>query len=219
MTHNILIIDDIPKNIQVLGNLLAKDGFAISYATHGRQALEMVAAEDFDLILLDIMMPEMDGYEVCRRIKMMSGKEDIPIIFLTARIEKQDIVEGLNVGAVDYITKPFNSSELKARVSTHLQLKKARDRIDEQNLKLKEKNERLENLNRELQEALDKIKTLEGIIPICCVCKKIRDDQGYWEQIEAYIAKHSDALFSHSMCPECAKKFYPDMDFDKFEKT
>ncbi len=219
MTQNILIVDDIAKNIQVLGSLLAKEGFAISYATHGNQALEMVAVEDFELILLDIMMPEMDGYEVCRRIKRMPGKKDIPIIFLTARIEKQDIVEGLNAGAVDYITKPFNSSELKARVSTHLQLKEARDRITEQNLQLKEKNEQLETLNRKLQDALEKIKTLEGIIPICCICKNIRDDKGYWERIEEYMAKHSDAVFSHGICPECTKKYYPDIDLGSKDQS
>jgi sigma-B regulation protein RsbU (phosphoserine phosphatase) len=218
MTHNILIVDDIAKNIQVLGNILSKDGYAISYATHGRQALEMIAAEDYDLILLDIMMPELDGFEVCRRIKLMPGKKEIPIIFLTARIEKQDIVEGLNTGAVDYITKPFNSAELKARVLTHLQLKEARDNIAVQNIQLQEKSERLATLNRELKEALEKIKTLEGIIPICCMCKNIRDDQGYWERIEEYISKHSDAVFSHGICPECAKKHYPDYDLDNIEK-
>ena len=214
MKHHILIVDDIAKNIQVLGSLLAKDNYAISYATHASQALAMVETEDYDLILLDIMMPELDGYEVCRRIKMIPGKKDIPIIFLTARIEKQDIVEGFNAGAVDYITKPFNSAELKARVLTHVQLKIARDRIAEQNSELREKNSRLVTLNRELHDALERIKTLEGIVPICCICKNIRDDQGYWARIEEFIAKHSDVIFSHGICPDCAKKHYPDVDLE-----
>ena len=215
MTHNILIVDDIAKNIQVLGSLLFKEGYAISYATDGHQALEMIAANDYDLILLDIMMPELDGFEVCRRIKRMPEKKDIPVIFLTARIEKQDIVEGLNSGAVDYITKPFNSAELKARVLTHLQLKEARDCVAARNFQLKEKNEQLDALNRELQAAMEKIKTLEGIIPICCVCKKVRDDKGYWERIEAYLSRHSEAMFSHGICPDCAKEHYPELNLER----
>ena len=211
MAHNILIVDDIAKNIQVLGSILLKDGYAISFATSGQQALEMVAAEDYDLILLDIMMPELDGFEVCRRIKLMSGKNQIPVIYLTARTQKQDVVEGLSSGAVDYITKPFNSAELRARVNTHLELKQARDQIAQQNLQLRSQNEDLEKLNRELKQAMEKIKTLEGIIPICCMCKKIRDDGGYWEMIEEYMARHSDAVFSHGICPECARKHYPDI--------
>lgn len=208
MGYNILIVDDISQNIQVLGSILPRDSFDISYATDGRQALEMVASEAYDLILLDIMMPGMDGFEVCRRIQQMPEKKEIPIIFLTARSQKQDIVQGLDTGAVDYVTKPFNAAELRARVKTHLQLKKARERIEEQ------KNN-LEALNQELQDALEKIKTLEGIIPICCVCKNIRNDKGYWEQIEAYMAQHSNAQFSHGICPDCCEKLYPDINMDK----
>ena len=218
MGHAILIVDDISKNIQVLGSILLTEGYAISYATNGFQALEMVESEDFDLILLDIMMPEMDGFEVCRRIKLMPGKKNTPIIYLTARTQKQDIVEGLTTGAVDYITKPFNSAELKARVATHLQLKEARDIIAEKNIQLEAHNERLNKLNRELKDAFEKIKTLEGIIPICCICKNIRDDEGYWERIEEYMTKHSDAMFSHGICPECIKKHYPDLHQDKGEE-
>ena len=208
MGYNILIVDDISQNIQVLGSILPRESFDISYATDGRQALEMVASESYDLILLDIMMPGMDGFEVCRRIQQMPDKKEIPIIFLTARSQKQDIVQGLDTGAVDYVTKPFNASELRARVKTHLQLKKARERI-------KEQNNHLETLNRELKDALEKIKTLEGIIPICCVCKNIRNDKGYWEQIEAYMAQHSNAQFSHGICPDCCEKLYPDINMDK----
>ena len=207
MGYNILIVDDISQNIQVLGSILPRETYDISYATDGGQALEMVASETYDLILLDIMMPGMDGFEVCRRIQQMPGKKEIPIIFLTARSQKQDIIQGLNTGAVDYVTKPFNAAELKARVKTHLQLKKAREHIEEQN-------RNLETLNRELTEALEKIKTLEGIIPICCVCKNIRNDKGYWEQIEAYMAQHSKAQFSHGICPDCCEKLYPDLTMD-----
>jgi len=206
--QNILIVDDIGKNIQVLAGILKNEKYAISFATDGRQALEMIESDDYDLILLDIMMPKMNGFEVCKRIKQMEGKKDIPIIFLTAKAQQQDIAEGFEIGAVDYIVKPCHAGELKARVATHLQLKRAKDLISEQNRLLKNKNQELERLNRELADSLEKINTLEGILPICCICKKIRDDKGYWEQIEAYISEHSEAQFSHGICPECMKKHY-----------
>lgn len=201
MKERILIVDDIGKNIQVLGSILSKDAFAISYATDGAQALDMIESRAYDLILLDIMMPGMDGFEVCRRIKQMPDKEDIPVIFLTARTQKHDIVQGLETGAVDYITKPFNATELKARVQTHLQLKLARDRLREQN-------ERLEQLNTELNQAMEKIKILEGVLPICSVCKKIRDDEGDWQILESYVEKHSEVSFTHSLCAKCSDDLY-----------
>jgi DNA-binding response OmpR family regulator len=211
---NILIVDDIATNIQVLGSILDKKGYEISYATDGLQALDMIKEEEYDLILLDIMMPNMDGFEVCRRIHQMPGKAAIPVIFLTARNEKHDVIEGLNVGAVDYVTKPFNSEELLARVSTHVQLKSAKDRITRQNEELSAQNQQLQQLNNELKTALEHIKKLEGIIPICSICHKIRDDEGYWKRIEGYIQERSEARFSHSLCPVCAKKHYPDVDLE-----
>jgi DNA-binding response OmpR family regulator len=206
--RNILIVDDIGKNIQLLASILKNEKYAISFATDGQQALEMIRNEQYDLILLDIMMPGMDGFEVCRNIKAIKGKEDIPIIFLTAKAQQQDITEGFELGAVDYIVKPCHAGELKARVATHLQLKRAKDLISQQNRQLTAKNMELERLNQELADSLEKIKTLEGILPICCICKKIRDDKGYWEQIEAYISNHSLAQFSHGICPDCLKKHY-----------
>ncbi|MCP4132778.1 MAG: fused response regulator/phosphatase [bacterium] len=123
----ILIVDDVPKNIQVLGNILNKESYRIAFATDGKQALDMVYNLHPDLILLDIMMPEMDGYEVCRKLKESRDTRDIPIIFLTAKTETEDIVKGFQFGAVDYVTKPFNSAVLLARVQTHLELKRAKD--------------------------------------------------------------------------------------------
>lgn len=213
MGFNILIVDDIGKNIQLLAKILTSEGYDISYATDGQQALKMVETENYDLILLDIMMPGMDGFEVCHLIKMNPAKKDIPIIFLTARTQSQDIVQGFEKGAVDYITKPFNTSELIARVANHLELKRAKDKIYAQNIELKEMNDELQVANNALGNALERVKTLEKIIPICCFCKKIRDDeQGYWLRFEEYIAKHTDADFSHGVCPGCMEKHYPDID-------
>lgn len=217
MKPNILIVDDISRNIQVLGKILGGKGFVISFATDGIQALNMVSEQEFDLMLLDVMMPAMDGFEVCRQVRLLPDKKNLPIIFLTAKTEKNDIVRGLELGAVDYVTKPFNSHELLARVQTHLELKKARDLLNERNTELKSKNHRLQQLNKELQDALKKIKTLEGILPICSICKSIRDDKGYWNRVEAYFSESSGLEFTHSICPVCAQKHYPELDLFRDE--
>ena len=126
----ILIVDDTPRNIQVLGALLKKEGYQINIAQNGLQAIEIVAETAPDLILLDVMMPELDGFQTCSRLKENPGTRDIPVIFLTARVETDDIVHGFELGAVDYVTKPFNPPELLSRVSTHLELKAAREKLE-----------------------------------------------------------------------------------------
>jgi len=122
MPSRILVIEDEPANIQTLSTLLKERGYQINIATNGRQALEVLERIRPDLILLDIMMPEMDGFETCRRIKASTAWREIPIIFLTAKTDTADIVRGFELGAVDYVAKPFNAHELLARVNTHLTL-------------------------------------------------------------------------------------------------
>ena len=140
--HNplILIVDDIPRNLQVLGNILKNEGYETAVATSGKQALATIEKAKPDLILLDIMMPEMDGYEVCRQIKSHTDYKDIAIIFLTGKSDSGEIVKGFNLGASDYITKPFQKSELMARVRTQLEIKAYRDTIEEQNEQLNRHN-------------------------------------------------------------------------------
>ena len=123
----VLIVDDIPDNIRVLSRMLADDGHQISAATNGRQALRLAAACAPDLILLDVMMPEMDGYEACTALKADPQLCSIPIIFITALSDVEDETRGLDLGAVDYITKPFKESIVRMRVRTHLELKRQRD--------------------------------------------------------------------------------------------
>ncbi|HOO32430.1 MAG TPA: hybrid sensor histidine kinase/response regulator [Thermotogota bacterium] len=134
----ILIVDDIAENLQVLGGLLDKEGFDISPAMSGSEALRLVRNIKPDLILLDVMMPDMDGYEVCRQLKADEKTADIPVIFLTARVEKEDIVRGFQTGAVDYITKPFSGEELLSRVNNHLKIQRYQHEIERMNLKRKE---------------------------------------------------------------------------------
>ncbi len=143
----ILIVDDIPKNLQVLSNILNTEGYQISFASDGKQALSVIETTTPDLILLDIMMPEMDGYEVCKQLKKNEKTKEIPIIFLTGKADSDDIVSGLKLGAVDYITKPFNSAELLTRISTHLELKISRDLLLKYNQELVSARDELKKLN------------------------------------------------------------------------
>jgi PleD family two-component response regulator len=197
----ILIVDDMPENISALAVALESEGFDIKTAAGGEQALEIVQNDSPDLILLDIKMNGMDGFETCLALKKSGATRDIPVIFLTVSKETETIVRGFTCGGVDYISKPFRQEEVCARVRTHLSLRAL----------MTEK----EKLIAELQQALAKVKTLSGLIPICSSCKKIRDDKGYWNQIETYIRQRSDADFTHSICPKCAKMLYPGLLKDK----
>ena len=133
----ILIVDDTVKNLQVLGTILKAENYKIAVATNGNQAISIANDTNPDLILLDVMMPELDGFQTCKKLKSLPGTKDIPVIFLTAKVETEDIIEGFKAGAVDYITKPFNSYELKARVKTHVELKISKDLLEQKNAILK----------------------------------------------------------------------------------
>lgn len=193
----ILAVDDTHASLKLLTDILTAAGYRVRPADSGALALASAAASPPELILLDIIMPEMSGFEVLRRLKARAGSRDIPIIFLSAINETAQRVEGLQLGAMDFISKPFQTEELLARVQTHIELRRLRVRLEQQ--------------ADELRAALAKVKTLSGLIPICAGCKKIRDDKGYWNQIEVYIRAHSEAKFSHSMCPECIKIYFPEI--------
>jgi putative two-component system response regulator len=140
--QTILVVDDTPENLQLVHGLL-KDDYRVKVANRGEAALKIAATLPVpDLILLDIMMPEMDGYEVCKKLKADHITADIPVIFLTAKVEIEDEEKGFAVGAVDYITKPISPPILKARVRTHLMLKGARDYLKDQNASLEHELER-----------------------------------------------------------------------------
>ncbi len=157
--YKVLIVDDIPKNIMVLGNNLLSENYQIAYARSGQEAIDLTLGNSFDLILLDIMMPGMDGYETCRRILSNPKTAKIPIIFITAKNDFDSIVKGFDAGAKDYVTKPFNAKELLARVRTHLELKRNRETLEELNFNLEKK---VKERTKELKKANDKIKQLDS---------------------------------------------------------
>ena len=186
----ILVVDDNPQNLQLVAGLLSETHSCdLCFATGGAEALEVMETVSPDLILLDVNMPGMNGYQVCEALRSSGTSRDIPVIFLTAQRDAEFIVRGFEAGGTDYVVKPFESRELLARVNVQLELKLKRDE--------------LQRRNAELEEAISRIRRLEGIIPICMYCKKIRNDNSAWQQMEDYISEHSDALFSHGMCPDC----------------
>jgi two-component system, sensor histidine kinase and response regulator len=158
----ILVVDDMPQNIQVVAAVLYEAGYSIMPATSASVALQRVARRPPDLILLDFMMPEVSGPEVCRQLKANPGTREIPIIFLTASNEMEHLVQALEAGAVDYVTKPFNATELLARIRTHLELKHSRDVIIRYSQELsrlnQEKNEFMGIVAHDLRSPLTAIK-------------------------------------------------------------
>jgi DNA-binding response OmpR family regulator len=156
----------------------------------GVEAWNVLQEEDAPLLaILDWMMPGLDGLEVCRKVRGRQSSTPPYLLILTAKGQRKDIVNGLQAGANDYVTKPFSREELQARVQV--------------GIRVVELQQSLADRVRALEDALARVKLLHGLLPICSYCKKIRNDQNYWQQVEIYIAEHSEAQFSHSICPEC----------------
>lgn len=187
---HILIAEDDPVSRRLLESSLVSWGYQVLTASNGIEAWHMLQrSSEPSMAILDWMMPHMDGLEVCRKIRATPHLKHMYILLLTAKSLREHVVAGLQAGADDYVTKPFDRAELRARVQVG-----ARIVILQR---------QLTNRIRELEEALSQVKQLQGLLPICSYCKKIRDDQNYWQQVEEYISKHSRAQFSHSICPDC----------------
>ncbi len=160
----VLVVDDVQKNLQVVGTTLMDEGYEISMANHGEKALKLLEKITPDLILLDVMMPDINGYQVCERIKQNGQLKNIPIIFLTAKTELDDIVNGFKLGAVDYVTKPFKKEELLVRIKTHLEVKFSRELIEQNAREIEEYNTRLKAINSELEESNRQIQELLSLL-------------------------------------------------------
>lgn len=200
----ILIADDSVLPRRALAVALKEFGYDVLEASNGVDALSALCAADAPTIaVLDWMMPEMDGVDVCRRIREIGTDRPPYIIMLTGKGDKRDLVSGLQAGADVFLTKPFDLDELRAQVDVGRRIVDLQDRL----------------IGRidELSQALKEIKTLRGVIPICSKCKKVRDDEGYWQRVDAYVQSRSNAMFTHSFCPTCADAFLSTCDADEFE--
>lgn len=200
-TIRILVAEDDPDLLFLTTEVLSQAGYDVLEASTGKECLEAVKVHHPDIVLLDVMLPDTAGTEVCRQIKADETSRDTFVILISGvRVSSDSQANGLDFGADGYLIKPIANRELISRIRSMVRIKRAEDA-------LREKEKEQQKLISELQEALAEIKTLEGLIPICASCKKIKDDEGYWNQLEAYISKHTDAVFSHGLCPECAEKF------------
>ncbi len=193
----ILIAEDDYTSRLMLQVILEKWKYKVVTAENGIEAWDLLQAnEQPQIAILDWEMPEMDGLEVCQKARALDRENPIYIIMLTGRNTTNDIVYGLDAGADDYITKPFDENELRARV-----------RVAERMVRIQES---LTNTVEELTQALDHVDTLQGILPICMHCHGIRSDDEAWHKLEKYIENHTMAKFSHSICPDCLSEHYSD---------
>jgi two-component system, OmpR family, response regulator VanR len=263
----VLIVEDSPTQALYLQQVLENVGYTVAVTRNGAEALHYLDSNQPTLVISDIVMPEIDGYELCRRIKRDERFAQIPVMLITFLSDPVDILRGLECGADNFITKPYVEKVLISRIqyllinqdlrrraasgvgielyfagqkhfltaermqiidlliSSYETAVMSQNQLEETCRELRRVNDRLSaeiehrklaeteqsRLISELQDALAQVKKLSGMLPICMACKKIRDDRGYWQQIEAYIRDRSEAQFSHGICPECARKLYPEI--------
>jgi diguanylate cyclase (GGDEF)-like protein len=209
----ILVVDDNVENIKLAVNYLKEEGFRVAFATSSTKSLVLVQEHRYDLILMDVMMPEIDGFETCRRIKALPAYRDTPIIFLTARTDKESVVQGFESGGSDYVAKPFHGAELILRVKTHLELKRTREQLEDINAELQREvlaglqlSEELERSHQELQRANQQLHAMASTDPLTGLMNRRRmlDFLDY----EASRSRRQGGCYSVIMC-----------DIDHFKKV
>ena len=194
----ILIADDDAISRLLLEDVVTDAGYEVTVACNGDEAWRALQASPPALAVLDWEMPGLNGPDICRLLRQRPSVTPVYVILLTSRAARADIVAGLTAGANDYVVKPFDPDELIARVQV--------GRI------VTELQGSLASRIRELEAALNEVKQLRGLLPTCCYCKKIRDDQNFWRQVEEYLSLHSEVRFSHGVCPDCWRdKVEPEM--------
>jgi len=186
----VLVAEDDAVSARGLEALMRSWGYDVIPAADGHEALAVLAAKDAPkLALLDWVMPGLQGPEVCRTVRGWESAESPYLILLTSRSARTDIIAGFNAGANDYLVKPFDHGELKARLNAGSRIVELQTGLAHQ--------------VRELEKALAKVRRLSGLLPICAYCKAIRDDSDYWHRVEEYVSEHADVQFSHGICPTC----------------
>jgi sigma-B regulation protein RsbU (phosphoserine phosphatase) len=201
----ILIAEDDRVTSKILTSLLTSWGHETTAASDGVSALEMILSQQTPyLALLDWMLPGMDGPEVCRRTRATELTTPGYLILLTSKSAQADLVEGLDAGADEYLVKPIDPAELRARLNAGARILDLQTRLADQ--------------VRELETALGNIRNLTGLLPICAYCKSIRDDSNYWHRVEEYVSEHADVRFSHGICPKCLPRVTQEMAEEEVQK-
>lgn len=192
-TNRILIAEDHHVSRHLLERNLQNWGFEVISAENGAEAAAILDAPGAPSIaVLDWMMPEMDGVEVCQRVRRQTNRPYIYLLLLTAKSQKEEVAAGLEAGADDYVIKPFDPDELRARLKVGQRVVELERTLDKR--------------VQDLQAALDDVKKLKSLLPICMYCKSVRDDKDYWRQIDEYIYTETGTDFSHGICPHCMEK-------------
>lgn len=186
----ILIAEDDPVSRRILEAALKRWGYDVSVTSDGEEAWAALQRPDApSLAILDLMMPGIGGLEICRRVRGLPSDTPPYIILLTSLSSKEDIVRGIQAGANDYVSKPFDREELKVRIGVGVKMLSLQTALAAR--------------VKDLEGALAQVKQLQGIVPICSYCKQVRDDQNFWQKVEDYVSAHADVQFSHGICPGC----------------
>jgi DNA-binding response OmpR family regulator len=186
----VLIADDDRAATMLVARSLTAWGFDVAVAHDGLSAWEqLLASPTPSLAVIDWEMPGLNGPELCRRVRFESRLAHMYVLLLTGRSSIADTVTGLEAGADDYLVKPVDINELRARIHVGVRVVSLQERLAEK--------------VKELEASLANVKQLRGLVPICCYCKRIRNDQNFWERVEVYVTEHTDATFTHGICPSC----------------
>lgn len=205
---SVLIVEDQFLVSEMITSILQDMGYqVVGRATNGMDAIDLTRELNPDVVMMDIEMPKMDGIEACRQIQACCPR---PVVIMTAYETSGLVSRASSAGAGAYLVKPPNGREIDRAIAIATARFNDMQELRRLNRELVQINQVKESLIKELQEALSNIQTLSGLLPICSSCKKIRDDTGYWHQVEDYIRSHSDTEFSHGLCPDCLKKLYPE---------
>ena len=210
----VLIVEDDALVGEMIQGVLGEMAYRIAgWAVDGSQAIEMTRSLRPDAVLLDLGLSDMDGIEVARRIQEVCPT---PVVVLTANASQRMVERASRAGVGAYLVKPLSVRRAEraitiavARFDDMMELRRLNEALQTEIAERQQVDRERVRLIGELQEALDNVKTLSGLIPICAKCKKIRDDEGYWHQVETYVRDHTEARFSHGMCPDCFREMYP----------
>lgn len=201
--QSVLVVDDSPTDLLYMTRLIEAPDRHILTAASGEEAIKIIQGVEFALVLLDVHLEGMSGIETAEQLRSDERTKHLPIIFVTGSGKREEqIFEAYDTGAVDYLIKPVEPNLLRSKVNVFCELSVQRHVIQEQLDEIQKK-------NKVLKRQLEEIKTLRGLVPICAKCKNVRDDSGFWQTIENYVCEHSEAEFSHSLCPECRNTLYP----------
>lgn len=201
----VLLAEDEPVTRRLLEAQMTRFGFDVVSVVDGLEAWKVLQSDDApSLVVLDWNMPGLDGPDVVRRVRQGGRAGYTYTLLVTARNAKSDVVQGLSSGADDFISKPVDPDELHARLRTGERIVRLEQTLAQQ--------------VKELKEAAEHVQELQGMIPICMHCKRIRNQSSIWEKIETYIEQRSDAKFSHALCTECLNEYYPDLDEEPGDK-